>query len=100
MDVLSIVFILCGTFFLFTGTVGLLRLPDFFSRMHATAKCDTLGILLILFGLALYHGFSLGSLKILMIAAFLFITSPTATHAITRAALKNRTSFWTPEEDE
>ena len=99
MDLLSIVFILFGLFFLITGTIGLLRLPDFLTRMHATAKCDTLGILLILFGLALHHGFNLTSLKILLIAAFLFITSPTATHAITRAALKNRTALWTPEDD-
>jgi len=100
MHVLSIVFVLCGTFFLFTGTIGLLRLPDFYTRMHATAKCDTLGILLVLFGLALYGGVSLGSLKILLIAAFVLLTSPTATHAITRAALKNATSLWTSEKGE
>ena len=100
MHVFSIVFILCGTFFLFTGTIGLLRLPDFYTRMHATAKCDTSGILLVLFGLVLYSGVSLASLKILLIAAFMLLTSPTAAHAITRAALKNETPLWTPEKDE
>ena len=98
MHILSIILIIVGTFFLLTGTIGLLRLPDFYTRMHATAKCDTLGILAILFGLVFYNGFTFGSIKILLIAVFIFMTSPTATHAITRAALRSGVPFWTKDK--
>ena len=63
--------------------------------MHAAGKCDTLGSLLVVGGLAVYHGVSLGSAKILFIAVFIFLTSPTATHAIARAALRNKLPLWT-----
>lgn len=99
MQIAAIIIIALGTFFFFTATLGLIRLPDFYTRMHATGKGDTLGSLLILIGMALYHGFSLGSAKIILIAVFIFITSPTATHAITRAALKNKVPLWTKEKD-
>ena len=98
MYIISIIFIIAGTFFLFAATIGLIRLPDFYTRMHACGKCDTLGILLIVIGIAVYRGFSLQSAKILLIAALIFLASPTATHSIARAALKNRISPWTKEE--
>lgn len=68
------------------GSIGLLRLPDFFSRSHATGKTDTLGILLVLFGLMIYEGFTINSAKMLIILAFVGLTNPTATHALARAA--------------
>ena len=88
-----------GVFFLLMGAVGLLRFPDFYTRMHAAGKCDTLGTLLIVTGLAFYGGVGLASVKMLLIAVFIFLTSPTATHAIARAALKNRVALWTKEEN-
>lgn len=87
-----------GVFFFLTSAVGLLRFPDFYTRMHAAGKCDTLGALLVLIGLAALQGFGLASVKILLIAVFLFATSPTATHAIARSALRNDLPAWTPEE--
>lgn len=99
MNIVSVIFIITGAFFFLTGTIGLLRFPDFYTRMHATGKCDTLGSLLVLIGLALYHGFSLGSAKIIIIAVFIFLTSPTATHSIARAALKNKIPLWKREEE-
>ncbi|MBM3239843.1 monovalent cation/H(+) antiporter subunit G [Candidatus Poribacteria bacterium] len=98
MDIVSIIFIITGTFFLFAATIGLILLPDFYTRMHACGKCDTLGILLIIIGLGLYNGLSLTSAKILLIAALIFLTSPTATHSISRAALKNKLPHWTKEK--
>lgn len=98
MYIVSIIFIITGTFFLFAATIGLIRLPDFYTRMHACGKCDTLGIPLIIIGIGLYNGLSLGSVKILLIALFIFLTSPTATHSIARAALKNKIPHWTKEE--
>ena len=89
-----------GVFFLFMGAVGLIRFPDFYSRMHAAGKCDTLGSLLVLTGLACHEGLELASVKLMIIAVFIFFTSPTATHAIARAAHKNRVPFWSPRDRE
>ena len=94
----TVILIALGVFFLALGAVGLLRFPDYFSRMHAGGKCDTLGSLLLLAGLACYGGVTLASLKILGIALFIFLTSPTATHAIARAAYRHEEQHW-PEED-
>jgi len=87
-DMISILFMLAGLFFFTTATLGLLRFPDFFTRLHATGKGDTLAVLLSLIGLAIYHGFSLTSVKIIFIAVFMFLAQPTATHAISRAAFR------------
>jgi multicomponent Na+:H+ antiporter subunit G len=95
MTVIAVVLVWSGVFFLFTGAVGIIRFPDFYTRMHAAGKCDTLGSLLILAGLAIAEGFHLSSLKLMVIALFIFFTSPTATHAIARAAHKNGVPFWT-----
>ncbi|MCP4599400.1 MAG: monovalent cation/H(+) antiporter subunit G [Proteobacteria bacterium] len=97
LDIISVVLILIGLFFLLMGTLGLFRFPDFFTRMHAAGKSDTLGSLLIVSGLAVHNGFNIGSLKIVFIAVFIFLTSPTATHAIARAALKNKLPHWTKD---
>ena len=97
MSIIAILFILAGTFFFFTGTIGYLRFPDFYSRMHATGKCDTLGALLCLTGLALYTGFSLTSIKLIFIAVFVFLTSPTATHALLRGAFDSEVEPWTKD---
>jgi multicomponent Na+:H+ antiporter subunit G len=96
-DVLSILFMLAGFFFFTTATLGLLRFPDFFTRLHATGKGDTLAVLLSLIGLAVYHGFSLTSVKIVFIAVFMFLAQPTATHAISRAAFRCGVQPWTCE---
>ena len=96
-DVVSILFMLTGFFFFVTATLGLLRLPDFYTRLHATGKGDTLAVLLCLLGIAVYQGFSLTSVKIVFIAVFMFLAQPTATHAISRAAFRCRVQPWTCE---
>ena len=85
---MSAVFILAGVFFVLAGAVGVLRLPDFYTRMHAAGITDTLGAELVLLGLMVQAGFSQTSLKLVLIAAFLFMTSPTASHAVASAAYK------------
>lgn len=82
----SVALLLLGCFFVLTGAVGVLRFPDFHARMHPAAKGDTLGQMLILGGLILQVGFELASLKLLLIVVFLFLTAPTATHAMARSA--------------
>lgn len=85
-DVLAVILISGGVFFLFIGSIGLIRLPDFFSRCHATGKADTLGVMLVLAGLIVYEGLTLNCAKMLIILAFVALTNPTATHALARAA--------------
>ena len=98
-NIISVGLILAGLFFLLAGVIGLFRFPDFYTRMHAAGKCDTLGSLLVVSGLAVYTGFTLGSFKIIFIAVFVFLTSPTATHAIARAAFKNKLPLWTKDKE-
>ena len=97
MFLLTILFLSIGTFFFFGATVGFLRFPDFYSRMHATGKGDTLGTLLCLIGLAFYNGLSLVSVKIILIAVFVFVAGPTSTHAILRAAFDSEVAPWTKD---
>ncbi len=96
-QIASIPFLLGGFFFFVAATVGLLRFPDFFCRLHATGKGDTLAVLLSLIGLSVYEGFSLISLKILFIAVFMFLAQPTSTHAISRAAVRCGQEPWVRE---
>jgi multicomponent Na+:H+ antiporter subunit G len=97
---ISILFLLGGFFFFLAATVGLLRFPDFFCRLHATGKGDTLAVLLSLIGLSIYEGISITSVKILFIALFLFLAQPTSTHAISRAAMRCGLEPWTKESKE
>ncbi len=85
-DVITVVLLVLGCFFAITGGVGVLRMPDFYSRLHPAGKADTLAQTLILSGLMFQTGFSLVSVKLLLIVLFLFFTTPTATHAVAKAA--------------
>mgnify|MGYP001038562667 CR=1 FL=1 len=99
LSLLSILFVLGGLFFFATATIGLLRFPDFFARLHATGKGDTLAVFLCLIGLAFHEGISLTGLKIVFIAVFMFLAQPTATHAISRAGIKSGLQYWKKKED-
>ncbi|MEQ8330738.1 MAG: monovalent cation/H(+) antiporter subunit G [Longimicrobiales bacterium] len=87
VDVLSWVFILGGTFFVVVGAIGVLRMPDLFTRLHAAGMTDTMGAGLLILGMALQSGISLNLGRLLLIYLFLFVTSPVASHALARAAL-------------
>lgn len=80
--------IIMGMFFVFAGTLGVLRLPDFYTRIHAAGMTDTLGAEMVLLGLIIQAGFSQMTLKLLMVSFFLLLTSPTATHAVANAAYR------------
>lgn len=79
--------IVAGSALAVVGGVGLLRLPDVYARMHGGGITDTLGAGLILIGLMFQSGLTLATGKLVMILLFLLLTSPTATHAVARAAL-------------
>jgi len=87
VDLLGWLALLGGVAFALIGSVGLMRMPDFYTRLHAAGITDTLGAGLILLGLMLQAGWTLVSVKLLLILIFLWFTSPIATHALSRAAL-------------
>jgi multicomponent Na+:H+ antiporter subunit G len=87
LDILSWILLLAGAFFVFTGAVGLLRLPEFFTRIHSAGVTDTLGAGLMLAGMLLQSGSWIVAVKLILIFLFMVITGPTATHALAKAAL-------------
>lgn len=86
VDVLSWLAIGSGVLFLLAGGIGLVRMPDFYTRCHAAGVTDTGATLLIIVGLMLQAGLTLVTVKLALILVFLFFTSPTATHALAHAA--------------
>jgi len=84
---LGVLLLFGGCFIVFSGALGLLRFPDFYTRMHAAGLTDAFGAPVILIGLALMDGLSLISVKILCLIIFLLITSATSTHATAKAAM-------------
>lgn len=86
LDLASWFFLMTGCAFCVIGGIGMIRMPDFYSRSHAASLTDTLGASLILLGLGLQAGLSLIAVKLLFIYIFLYITSPTAAHALVKAA--------------
>lgn len=87
VDIASWVCLVAGGFFCLVGGIGLLRMPDFYTRMHAASVTETLGAGLILLGLLIQAGITLVGAKLLMIGLLIFFTSPAASHALAKAAL-------------
>ena len=86
LDLISAGLLAAGSIFVLIGGFGLIRLPDFYTRLHAAGITDTLGAELILLGLMFQAGLSLVTVKLILISLFIFFTSPTATHAVANAA--------------
>ncbi|WP_247728464.1 monovalent cation/H(+) antiporter subunit G [Halovivax limisalsi] len=89
-----------GLFFAFVSAVGLYRLPDLYTRAHAASKSDTLGAVLSLAAVAVAFGADVATIKVGMLAIFMLVTSPTAAHAIARAAHEQDIEPWTRGENE
>jgi len=89
-----------GALFFFAGTLGMLRLPDFFCRTHAATKCDTVGAGSVLIALAIFNGFEVSTIKIVILAALILLSSPTSGHALARAAHRTGLRPWTARGDE
>ena len=94
MIILAGILLIAGIFFLTVGSLGIIRLPDFYSRIHAVGKAETLGAILILAGLAIHNGFEISSFKLLVILLFIALANPTATHAIAREAFRSGLQPW------
>jgi multicomponent Na+:H+ antiporter subunit G len=87
VDGVSWLFIAAGGFFCVVGAFGIIRMPDFYTRMHASGVIDPFGVSLILIGLMFQAGFTLVMAKLVVIVLLLLFTSPVACHALGRAAL-------------
>ena len=104
MKIIVTLFLICGMIFFTGGAVGIIRFPDFYSRLHPAGKLDTMGLLLTMIALALFklHDLSLGdlltSLKIVLIMVFVFISSPTAVHGIVDAGVNAGLTPWVKGE--
>ena len=86
-EILSWVLILSGSFFSVVAAALIVRFPDFWARLHAVSISDSAGVILLLAGMALQAGWTLITVKLVIIGLFLFITGPTSTHAAASAAL-------------
>ena len=95
LSVLTWALLLSGAFFFLTGALGMVRLPDVFTRMHAAGMADTMGAGLILAGLCVHSGVNLVTVRLLLVLAFVWFTSPIATHALAKAALSGGTRPYT-----
>ncbi len=100
LNIICITLVSLGILFFLGGAVGILRFPDFYTRMHAAGKGDTISIFLIFLGIAIYqlHDFSVANIlvagKILFISLFIMLTSPTSTHALIRAGYEEGLKPW------
>lgn len=87
--------ILVGLFFMLIGSLGIIRLPDFFARTHAASMVDTVGIGIVILGIAIIQGLHYNSIKVLIAGVFLMLTNPVAAHALARAAYQAGLRPWT-----
>jgi len=85
-DIVSALLVVAGAFFCVVGGIGMLRMPDLYTRMHAVSVIETLGAYLLLAGFMIEAGFTLVSAKLAMVGVLFFFAAPAATHALARAA--------------
>lgn len=100
VDIASWFFLLTGAGFMLVSALGMLRLPDIFTRLHGASLADTGGCAFILLGLMLQGGFTLVTVKLALIGIFLFFTTPTASHAVAHAALVGGLSPTDPDANQ
>lgn len=89
-EICAIIFILIGLLFILVSAVGVVRLPDFYTRLHASGIGETIGIFISFVGLAIYQGFDQVTVKLFIIALLVYLFNPVGTHMLGRAALKSK----------
>jgi len=100
-SIITILLVVMGIIFMAAGSIGMLRLPDFYSRTHAVSMSDMLGIIFVILGLVIYEGFTQSSAKLILIILFIALANPVGTHALARAALKKNISpFFNDKKNE
>lgn len=99
MGIIAMALILVGLFFLVVAAIGMLRLPDVFTRSHAVSLTDSLGAFFVLVGLSLYQGFGINMLRVLVVLVLLFLLNPVIAHAALRAAYRAGLKPQTKEDE-
>jgi multicomponent Na+:H+ antiporter subunit G len=87
LDILSWILILSGGVFGVISAIGVLRMPDIYTRMHAASIADTIALGLMCGGMMLQAGWTIVTIKLILILVFIFFASPTTTHALAKAAI-------------
>ena len=100
LNMLSGLLLFLGALFILVGSIGLLRMPDVFTRMHAAGVTDTIGAAAIILGLMLVAGWTIVLIKLLVVLLFLMLLNPTACHARARAAVHGIRSPWQGESEQ
>lgn len=98
MPLIGIGLMIIGLFFLLVAAIGMIRLPDVFTRSHAVGLTDSVGALFLLTGLALYQGLGANMVRVLVVLALLYLLNPVITHTMIRAALRSGMKPWTKED--
>lgn len=98
-EVLAVFFLVLGLFFAIASMIGMVRLPDFYSRVHASGNSETLATMLIFLGLAIYNGFNVTSFKILLICLFIMLGNPIGSHILAKSAYKTSHPMYTNEDE-
>lgn len=94
-EIIATLFILCGAVFFVASAIGMLRLPDFYSRIHASGNSETLGCMLSFIGLIVYEGPTLTALKMAFVFLIVFLANPIGSHILSKAAYKSGHKIWT-----
>ncbi len=104
-ETFAAIFMVAGAIFFIASAIGMLRLPDFYTRIHASGNSETMGCMLSFIGLIIYEGATLTSLKMAIIFIIVFLANPIGSHILSKAAYKSGHKMWTlkdlrKEEDE
>jgi len=100
MTVLAVILILVGLLFSTVAAVGVIRLPDFYTRSHAVGIIDTMGVMFILGGIAVYLGWTLVTVKLTFILFFTYLANPAIAHLLLRGALRAGLGPWIRKENQ
>lgn len=99
-EIIAAILLVCSLFFFLASAIGMIRLPDFYSRLHASGNSETLGLMLACLGLVVYEGPTLTAVKIVIVFLLVFLANPIGTHILGKAALKSGHPVWTNKDKE
>ncbi len=97
-ETIAVLFLVASLFFFLASAIGLIRLPDFYSRLHASGNSETLGLMLACIGLVIHEGPTLTAVKIVIVFLLVFLANPIGTHILGKAALKSGHPVWTNKD--
>lgn len=99
-EIIAVILLVCSLFFFLASAIGMLRLPDFYSRLHSSGNSETMGLMLSCLGLVIYEGPNLMSVKLAFVFLLVFLANPIGTHILGKAALKSGHPVWTMKDKE